>query len=44
MLVISDTTPIISLAKANRLYLLERIFGKVLIPKAVFEELTENTY
>lgn len=44
MLIISDTTPIISLAKVNRLYLLERIFGKVLIPKAVFEELTENSY
>ena len=25
MLVISDTTPIISLAKANRLYLLEQL-------------------
>ncbi|MBO4728353.1 MAG: DUF3368 domain-containing protein, partial [Spirochaetaceae bacterium] len=42
MIVISDTTPIISLLKVNRLYLLKKLFGTVLIPKAVFSELTEN--
>lgn len=40
MIVVSDTTPLISLLKINRLELLEKLFGEVLIPKAVFEELT----
>lgn len=42
MIVISDTTPIISLIKINRLDLLEKLFGEVLIPEAVFRELTTN--
>lgn len=42
MIVISDTTPIISLLKANHLELLERLYGNVLIPEAVYRELTEN--
>lgn len=40
MIVVSDTTPLISLLKINRLDLLEKLFGKVLIPQAVFNELT----
>ena len=42
MIVISDTTPIISLLKINHLDLLEKLFGEVQIPKGVFAELTEN--
>ena len=42
MIVISDTTPIISLLKAGRLEILEKLYGKVLIPEAVYQELTEN--
>lgn len=42
MIVISDTTPIISLLKANHLELLEKLYGNVLIPEAVYRELTEN--
>lgn len=42
MLIISDTTPIISLIKADKLYLLEKMFGNVIIPKAVYDELTVN--
>ena len=42
MLIISDTTPIISLIKINRLDLLEKLFVEVLIPNAVFKELTTN--
>ncbi|MDY5541374.1 MAG: DUF3368 domain-containing protein [Lachnospiraceae bacterium] len=42
MIVISDTTPIISLLKAGHLEVLQKLFGGVLIPKAVFRELTEN--
>lgn len=40
MIVVSDTTPLISLLKINRLDLLEKLFGEVLIPVAVFDELT----
>ena len=42
MIVVSDTTPIISLLKADCLELLQRLYGKVLIPMAVYKELTEN--
>ena len=42
MIIISDTTPVISLIKINRLDLLEELFGEVLIPDAVFRELTTN--
>ena len=40
MIVVSDTTPLISLLKINSLNILEKLFGKVLIPQAVFDELT----
>lgn len=42
MIVVSDTAPLISLLKIDRIDLLERLFGKVLIPKAVFDELTAD--
>ena len=42
MRIISDTTPIISLIKINRLDLLEKLFEEVLIPEAVYRELTTN--
>lgn len=42
MIVVSDTTPIISLMKAGQLELLQKLFGVVCIPKAVYRELTEN--
>lgn len=42
MIVVSDTTPLITLMKASRLELLEKLFGTVHIPKAVFDELTAN--
>ena len=42
MTIISDTTPIISLIKINRLDLLEKLFEEVLIPEAVYRELTTN--
>ena len=40
MIVVSDTTPLISLLKIERLALLEKLFGQVFIPEAVFNELT----
>lgn len=42
MIIVSDTTPIISLLKINRLDLLEKLFGEVLIPNAVYNELTND--
>ena len=42
MIVVSDTTPLISLLKINCIDLLEKLFGQVLIPQAVFEELTAD--
>jgi predicted nucleic acid-binding protein len=43
MIVISDTTPVIALIKINRLDLLEKLFTEVLIPDAVFDELTTKS-
>ena len=42
MIVVSDTTPLISLMKADRLELLEPLFGEAFIPEAVYSELTTN--
>ena len=42
MIVVSDTTPIISLLKARRVELLEAMFGEVIVPTAVYEELVSN--
>lgn len=42
MIVISDTTPIITFLKLGRLDILQKLFGTVLIPNAVYDELTKN--
>jgi hypothetical protein len=42
MIVVSDATPIISFLKINRLDILGKLFGEVLLPEAVYEELTSN--
>lgn len=42
MIVVSDTTPVISLMKAGQLELLRQLFGVVYIPEAVYQELTNN--
>ena len=38
MIVISDTTPIISLLKAGQLELLHKLYKTVLVPQAVYRE------
>ena len=38
MIVVSDTTTVISLLKIDRIGLLEKLFGQVLIPQAVYDE------
>lgn len=43
MIVIADTTPLITLMKLQRLDLLEKLFGSVIIPNAVYEELISNS-
>jgi len=40
MIVVSDTTPLISFLKIGHLDLFEKLFGKVFIPQAVYNELT----
>lgn len=42
MIVIADTTPVISLLKIKRLELLQKLFGEVFIPDAVYKELTSD--
>ena len=42
MIVVSDSTPLISLMKASRMDIIPELFGDVLIPQAVFDELTGN--
>lgn len=42
MIVIADTTPVISLLKIKRLDLLQKLFGEVFIPDAVYKELTSD--
>ena len=43
MLVVSDTTPIISLLKIDKLSLLPEMFEEILVPEAVYKELTANS-
>lgn len=42
MIVVSDTTPLISLMKVGQLELVYELFGEIQIPDAVYEELVSN--
>lgn len=42
MKVISNTSPIIGLAKLERLGLLKKLFGRVLLPRNVYHEFFQN--
>lgn len=42
MIVVSDTTPLISLMKLGQLGLVGQLFGEVQIPNAVYQELVSN--
>ena len=44
MIIVSDTTPISELAKVGRLHLLADLFGTVIIPPQVFEELSAGNH
>lgn len=41
MIVISNTSPITSLAAINQLHLLQQLYGSIIIPEAVYRELTD---
>ncbi len=43
MIVVSNTTPIISLSSINQIDLLKKLFGKVYIPQAVYDEIKSKT-
>jgi uncharacterized protein len=40
--VISNTTPLISLLKIGKLHLLHDIYGEIIVPKGVFDELEDG--
>lgn len=42
MIVVSDSTPLITLMKATQLNVIYNLFGEVIIPEAVYHELTTN--
>lgn len=42
MIVVSDSTPLITLMKASQLDVLHKMFGEIVIPEAVYKELTTN--
>lgn len=44
MIIVSDTTPISELAKVNYLSLLPKLFGRVVIPQGVYDELTTGNH
>lgn len=44
MIIVSDTSPINNLAAINQLHLLHQLYGTVLIPEAVFRELTDPSF
>ncbi|WP_392480814.1 DUF3368 domain-containing protein [Nostoc sp. C110] len=44
MIIVSDTSPINNLAAINHLHLLQQLYGTVLIPEAVYQELTDPNF
>ncbi|MBE9112328.1 DUF3368 domain-containing protein [Nodosilinea sp. LEGE 07298] len=44
MIIVSDTSPINNLAAINHLHLLNQLYGTVLIPEAVYRELTDPNF
>jgi len=44
MIVVSDTTPLSELAKVGKLYLLRDVFGEIIIPQEVYNEVTRGEH
>jgi len=43
MIVVSNTTPLSELAKIGRMDLLREVFGQIIIPQEVYDEVTTGT-
>lgn len=44
MIIVSDTSPVNNLASISQLHLLHQLYGTVLIPEAVYRELTDPSF
>lgn len=44
MIIVGDTSPTNNLAAINQLHFLHQLYGTVLIPEAVFRELTDPSF
>ena len=44
MIVVSDTTPLSELAKVGKLNILRDVFGEIVIPQEVYDEVTTGTH
>lgn len=44
MIVVSNTTPLSELAKIGQLDLLHRVFGQIVVPQEVYDEITTGTH
>jgi predicted nucleic acid-binding protein len=44
VIIVSDTTPLSELAKVDKLNLLHDIYGKIIIPEEVYQEVTTGTH
>ena len=44
MIIVSDTSPINNLAAIKHLHLLHQLYGTILIPEAVYQELTDPNF
>jgi len=42
MLVVSNTSPLIALAKINQFIIFQQLFQTVLIPQAIYDEFMKN--
>ena len=41
MIIVSNTSPITSLAAIGKLNLLQQLYGQIIIPQAVYDEMAE---
>jgi predicted nucleic acid-binding protein len=44
VIVVSDTTPLSELSKVGQLILLREVFGQVIVPQEVYDEVTSGTH
>jgi len=44
VIIVSNTTPLSELAKVGQLNLLQKLFGKIIIPQEVYNEVTTGNH